>query len=691
MKIIYFLFLTVFGFVIPLFAQDDISLQKVSWSYIEQDGANYSLRNINDKEWNVFSAKTKKYTANAKILWLRTRLFLASSNKQLALLLEKVCGIEQIYLNGRLLKQKTTSFIYYSRCPRSVIYPIPLHFLDEENQENTIAIRLIKGSKFQNPSIEGQFIISTFQKAELFIWKKNIRGFSYACLSFILAIFFLAIYLRLYHVQEYFRFSCFLFCYSIYKFTQNEVLYAVIDLAPLYDRINQFASIILPVLFYFFFLSFFRLKKIEFTFLSKRIEKNAEQLGNFYLLVSAVVTILCSISVNFTKNYGLLALWFLLQFPFLIYYFMIAFQKQKLFMRESISFIIGAVFFIFGVLYNILGDKRFDLFSSDDGGSVFLFNLSLSIGLFYGIILRRIEVEKHYTYLKSIDELQHRIFGYIGSLLAKPSQKAIERLPCFWEKKKSTSFLKESAREINENIEDIQTNLNLLMELARLEVLVEPEHIEEIDLGDFIQAVFANSKLTSHVRIKKNINIETGLDLMNSSMIHLLDFLEQQNFGNIDLVVTPKVNNGILFHFLAFHSNANKVREIYRVCNHISPLKDPRWLKWSIISETVRILQGKTNVSRIHGRFLKFGITLPQSIRTPFKYDEISSKNLEGIDDLKKQEINLIVTGAESSASRKSTQSLAKIDVPHFRSDMSIGEIISLIKLRWFLKKIKRN
>ena len=549
--------------------------------------------------------------------------------------------------------------------------------------------------------------ILPLEEAELYLWSEHIWALVFGFFSFVLAFFFLAAYLRLYRTREYYSFSIFLLIYAIYKFTQNEMFQSTIGFVAFQERLAQFCFIILPALFYLFYISFFHITDFRFSLGNFRLNKNAESLGNSYLFFSVTLGLLSAISPDLSKLLKVKLIWIILQSPFYIYYISSAIQNIKLSLRESSSFLIGVLLMCFVFLYDLLTYRQALIWDPKGGGGIFLLELSISIGLLYILIQRRLEVEKHNKYLKSIDELQHRIFGYIGSILAKPTEQVLNLIK-EWGLKNSKKIQTEEITNVKSNIKEIQSNLDNLMELARLEVLNEPEYIAKINLYDFAQAVFANAKLNAHIRVDPEATIETGLDLMNSSMLYLVDFLDQQEFRNIDLVLTEQTENKILFHFLAFHSESDKVREVYSVCSHAAPLRDPRWIKWALISEIIRVMRGKIFLKRVRGRFLRISITLPRSLRSKESLNfpgsssltsSLSSLSLEKVKDKQKviailhKEDEINTQGKEKAKPKeKKANALTKEErlsadlPPAFHGQMSIGELFVWLKFKLMRK-----
>lgn len=677
-------------------AKEELVLDDFTWSYNTRDEASFVSRKINDELWGNIPAKSKIFGASTKVLWLRTKIDSAfHSQKRLAIFLEHVCGIEHIYINGILINENKSISPSRLRCFRSVIHPIPdnlSNFLEEGG--TTIAIRLLRPSRFSNPALQAKMSIMPLQKAENYLWYKNLNGIIYAALSLILAMFFLIIYLRLHRTPAYFSFSMLLFFYSAYKFFQNEIAYVFASTvleASLYSRIELSVLTLLPYLFYVFFIQFFSLERIQFEIkvLKIKLDTEATRFGNTLFYTSILVALISIIHPNLTHRLYIPSIWLLLQVPFFIFCTYVAIQHlyyKKL--KESISFLSGGFILLSSFIYDL---PSFELFSAYSGGGMFALNLCLAIGLLYTLIMRAVKVAKHEIYIQSIDELQSRIFGYIGGMLAKPIKRVIINLEGLWETKSSKIERKEKIAFLSKSVADIQSNLDSLMELARLEILTKPEHLEQINLQDFLSMIVARMNIQIHLRINPQTTIETGLELMNSAMFYLLDFLENNNFRLVDLVVTSQSNDKILFHFLAFHPNPQKSYELYQLCTLRTLGKYPRSIKWVIITELMRILQGNLKVHRVRGRFLRINFSLPVTLRNrEFSQNKERIKTIED----KKPRIELVMNSVKTSTKAVASTPAEErgefdneIKTLQFHANMNLKEVIQFVKSKFHKKR----
>ena len=687
-KVKYILLFCIYIKASILYAQINISLQSYSWKYTLENKRDAIQNNINDSSWQSFPPKAKSYTGHSDLMWLRTKVFIGIPKNTIALLLEKVCGYEKIYLNGNELEFTSQKTHFYSRCYRSVIYTIPKEFLNKDNNENTLAIRLQKVNPYYKIGLKGKMKIIDLKEAELIIWKNNLKGLVYSFLSFLMASILIIAYFFLYHRREYFSFASFLFLYSAYKLFQNPSIYNIADIYPIYSRIYICLQIMLPVSFFYFFVNFFNLEKIEFFFKNYSFSKNRKSFGKSYFLLSSLIASLCIIMPSLSNYLLIPKIYFYLQTPIFVYYLYIALQNLRIFFRESSSFLIASFLLLFSYLYVLFSQKSTH---SDGGLPTLIFQLSIVLGLLYSIILRKIEVEKHHKYLKSIDALQDHIFGYIGSIISKPCQRIMEKIEDrYLSQGKFSSLDEEENKEIIQEISQIKLNLNSLIELARLEVLAKPEFISKINLFDFAQAVFANAKINTHIRISPETTIETGLDLLNSVSISLLEFLQLQDFQNMDVMINTEKENKILFHFLAYHKHSKKVQNVYHICTHINPLNNQFWIRWSIISEIIRILQGELYVKRIKNSFLQISILFPSSIRSNI------NKHNTNYDTNEKKIINLIRTDKEekiqSNISKEDNPFLEE-ESPRIHAKMSLTELYQALrfKISYWQKKLSKK
>jgi hypothetical protein len=177
-----------------------------------------------------------------------------------------------------------------------------------------------------------------------------------------------------------------------------------------------------------------------------------------------------------------------------------------------------------------------------------------------------------------------------------------------------------------QEIESIQGELQPLMddiiELSRLEVMKEVPFKAAVPFVDFIKEVIPNESITFSIKVDPDTLIENSLELINSIVIRLIDFPSIQEFTHNDLIITQDLRGNVHFRFLLFHSNPKVAVHVYNdLINHIQ-LEDTNSIKWQIIRQIARLLEGKLELKIIKRKYLRIdlglnAISTPQSKLTP--------------------------------------------------------------------------
>ena len=697
-------------------AENILKLNSLEWKYSAQDETRASYQNFNDRQWSSFASNTRLYETQGHFLWLRSSFYIDNSNTQLALVLDQVCGKHQVYINGQLLKQNSSKKEGRSRCWQHAIHIIPNHLLKNYGNENIIAIRVINNSLL-NPAIKGEISVLELGQAQWNLWKNYLWGLIFAFLSMVIAIIFIVIFKHLYRMPEYLLFSIFLLTYAVYKFSQNEIIYTIFLKHAFYERIAQFCFILLPPLFYYFHILFFKTKRLQIRLGSLNINTDAVLVAKKYLLISITIGLASIISLSITKFFKVNIIWLALQSPLFIYFIYNAIKKTRTSLYQTSFFLFGVSLLIITLLYNLVKIGEGTFWDPKGGAGIFLLELSVSLDLLYVFMQRKIELEKRNKYIESVNDMQHRIFDYIGFLFVTPASKIITKITEF-KKEKNKATKSQNALELSKDIKEIRVNLDTLIELSRLEVMSSPDNVDKINVYDIINSglteISARAKLSISTRIKPDTIIENSPDLMISSIINLISFLNEQYFDNIDLILSsiPRKNE-IIFRFTAFNRNKVKLQEIYNMCRYGQDFNDLRWLKWSVIIESIRVMQGKSTLKKINGRFFRISVSLP------YKMNQDNDERKNDKDEENEKPISLVYTNLEqakiSPAKTYNKKDTAKIKLaeknlannwhsnnsgPKLRSkaevestlslkyyaNMSLGEIIQKLRNKWTMK-----
>ncbi len=696
----------------PIFSENTQSLVTYTWRYSTEDKPEFINRNYNDSQWPVYKIKTKLFYSKTNTLWLRSKINISSTTAKQALLISGICGLEQIYINGvRINKQQSTTKDY-KRCNRVGLYPIPekiFSYTEDRNSdggETTLALRLQRTDLFSHPTFKAPIKIIDLSMAEKYFWRTNLPNFIYSFLTFFIG-FVITFLHRKYHADKaVLYFIPYLCLYAFFKLTQNEVLYQYIDLGPFLTRFNLASLALLPMFFHFFYIVFFDFKFIEIKIV-KKIQIHANHLSNIVFSSSFIASCILVISPNFSQKFYLPLIWTLALTPLYFIYILIALNKSGLYFHKSLFFIIGSVGFSFITLTSIW-NKEFDFMQQGNSGfGTLLLHCSLVYGLLYNIVIKNKEIEKYNSYLNSVDDLQERTFNYFTFILHKPIEQLMQLIENIYFPK--LSKIKTKTKQIIKP-EEIENCINLintidselidLLELLSLEVRQEISDLEKIRLLDYSKSFFSKNKIiNSHIHIQEDIEINTNINYLNLCLSHIMNLFTNEGFANVDVVILHHGQSKVSFHFLGFHKNSAKLREVYKICRHINLLRDSRWIRWGIICEYIRILGGRSDLSRVREHFLRISISLPLDYLTqetnPMWELTSSMKKTElllNIISPKKPEYNISKNpSANIGLTSQETQKSEKKEIPtpktmidkdkkKFSSNMSISELLIFLK-----------
>ncbi len=652
----------------------------LSWKYSIEDKAEFTLESLNVQKWRSFAAHSSLYSTGRDIFWLRGHKTLPAKTlpaqkQKLAFFFEKVCGHLELYVNGRPVKQQERALQFHSRCYRSAIYPLPLSFNKLQKTKISIAIRLSKSNYFRPPALYSQVALMELQEAEKDLWSSNLSGLLYAFLSLILGAFFLGIYMRLYQAESYKAFASFLLFYAAYKLLQSELVYSIIDLSPYFSRASICLGIMLPYLAYSFFIRFFLIERIQIKLPFFKLDKDAQEWGYFYFRALAGTAFICLLFPNLTHRLYLVELCFFLQLPVMLYFLFISAPYFRSLHYRSIG-ALGALPLCLSIVLHIVHPAAQNPFSPAAGAFMFVLQLSLALALLYHLVMKRKEVESHKHYLASIDAMQDRIFNYMGAVFAKSAREVVD-LSRKYIMREERKIKQEELGSLSLKISEMQFQLGDIMELARLESLPKPENLEKLKLKEFVQTFVSQADISCHIRVDEKLEITSSMEFLNTAFLHLLDFLKRQGTQHIDLLVKPKNKHEILFHFLSFHSDEKKIKELYRICKSEVSLRDARWITWSIIKESMRILRSQISVLVNGSKFLRFAITIPVDINLQESY------RLEDSSAQETESISLVLHGTEEKNKEDDTAARALLAIRQGKMAQRKG--MGLRKLRDWL------
>lgn len=605
------LFILAFGaafFAAPVRAQSIESLAG-QWLLNTADDASYADPELDDSRWTPVtmpSNLTRSGVKPGEAVWLRHRFQLTPTEVNLVLQLGPVYDTDQTYINGELIGQTGTPGMRSTPYARPRIYPIPSRIL--KSGENVIAIRLVGSFKGQIGITNLPVRIAPASVAEWTLWSGELKSLTYAAIYLVSGVFFALLHFRIGGRKEYIWYGALAGLFFLQQFTRSEYRFLIADQFFLFKMIEQICYVMLPTAFFFFFAHFFHLDlKTAFKF-DRFHFKHVEKIYPGINALAAVGVIVSAHPVIWDR---IITSWFYINIPFFAYYLYVALKHAfGEWQKDAMIFAAGLALMVLATAQYYASERGLIGGPSDFAFGVLIFNLFLSMALIFRLINLQLEVQERQDRLNEVHEMRDRVFGYLNTFIKKPADalaaKALALVQPDLPVSERGSLLSESHREIDA----LQANLDDILELSRLEVIPEPEYLEEVNFNDFITAVVPQGAITSHIKVHPDIVLKTSLELVNSMVIRLIDFPGFKLFKQIDLIITSDLRNNVHFRFLLVHPDFRQTRKLYELITSLNPERGTLWVKWAIIREIIRILDGDMKVNILNRKFLRIDITL---------------------------------------------------------------------------------
>ncbi len=604
------------GAFAPLFAQ---ASQNV-WRYAFLDDPYNALLEQDDSFWKTVElpANMNQFGARAgQPVWLRTRVLLnPSREKNYALYMGAIYDQDRVYFNGEQIGRNGAlagAAAYgqgemdgYGR-PR--IYPIPDQLI--QDGENLIAIRIT--GQFSNSIgvLRGPVRVQPLDEAEWHLWRHHLRGLVLSAIYVVIGVFFLILNQRLPGLREYRWFGLFAVVFGLQQFMVNEIRFALADLFLTFKLLEQLCYLAIPTLYFYFHINFFRVEQLH---LGGTRNYSLKKIGALYAAVNALTAVALLVVMNPVIWDRIIGVWFWFNLPFFLYFVVFTFGRAVATgERDAIILSIGTALMLLitthyhGVERGLFGGPHYFRIG------VLLFILALAFALIYRLIELQLEVEKRSRRLDTVNVLRDRVFNYLNTFVRKPTENisaVADELLSSDSTAGAASARIRLTNTLNEEIDQLQSNLDDILELSRLEVITQPEYVEQVNFHDFITAVIPQGVITHHIKVNPSIVLNTSLELVNSLVIRLIDFPAFREFKHIDLIITSDLKAHVHFRFLMFHDNVRKTRQLYELLTGLNPERGYLWVKWAIVREIIRILDGHLDINILNRKFLRIDIEL---------------------------------------------------------------------------------
>lgn len=677
----------------PAFAEGEHRFDLPDWKLTLSDTPANAAPETDDSGWTPLQLPGNLSSLGARpnrAVWLRTEVNLAPpANANLALMLGAVYDSDQVYLNGELIGSGRALGIEGYGRPR--IYPLPARLL--QTGRNVIAIRII-GAFPSDIGLRGAPAIDEMQNAEWTLWKGELARLVFAGLYFAIGFFFIILYFKLPALREYRWFGFLALAFGLQQFLVDEARFFLADAFLFYKLLEQLCYIATPLLYYFFHINFFKSGAIKLKLKNRSLELPVGRLGLVYAVLNGATAAAIIVLMDPVAWDRIITVWFLINLPFFIYYAADAYSRAVLrYERDAIFLSIGLTVMLAITLHFYAVERGLVDGQSYFSQGMLFFTLVLAFALTYRLIELQMEVDRRSRRLDSVNLLKDRVFNYINAFVRPPAEQIGARVRELLDGA-TDRRRKEAIGELEIQLDGMQATLDDILELSRLEAISEAEYLEPVNFRDFITAVIPQGVITHYIKVQPEIVLNTSLELVNSLVIRLIDFPAFKEFKHLDLIITSDLRAHVHFRFLLFHNNVRVTRRLYDVLTDLNPERGNLWVKWAIIREIIRILDGRMDVNIINRKFLRIDIDLageaPASATRERSGGAILVERIaEATAEPLTPELATAGIGAPRGDYGRSGAGGAVASpaaAPRFRADMTIGELAAFLRAK-FLKK----
>ncbi|HMV76877.1 MAG TPA: 7TM-DISM domain-containing protein [Leptospiraceae bacterium] len=577
-----------------------VNLSGEGWFIAFDDNPDFSKPELETKGWqeieipgnvrHLDSDHTGKF-------WLRKNFELDASGikKNLALTLGKVYERDEVYLNGKLIgiNGKRPDDIYQTEYAynRGRIYPIPANALNAG--KNVLAVRISSDIKTYKGIISGENGIGTLYNANDWFLFESVLDLIYVSVFLFIGIFFLINYLKLPEMKEYLAFSFFIIEFSLYELTRNEFRFFVWDNFIFFKLMEYILLYNIPFFYLNFFQRFFKAEPLKHQ--------------KIYFLVNALIPVIFVIFRSPALWTQMTSIWsYHLILP-LGYTGWVAYNKMKENDRDGYIYGVALFYFVYGVLKEVMIEKAWITADSSIDSALLFFVMTITVALRFRFISLKLSLQKRFEQLREIDRLREKIFQYMNRILTVPLETSIQSVRAM--KVDPSSFSKDRILDIGNNYSDMDSALDDIMELSRLEVKTDSPLKDTVPFTDFIKFIIPEGQITYTIKVNPAFEIHNTLDLINSLMVRIIDYEGFKNFTSKDLIITSDLNDQLHFRFMFYHKDPRVTQSLYKQLSDPS-IRNISDIRWSIIKETLRLVEGELQMALINKKYLRvdFGL-----------------------------------------------------------------------------------
>ncbi len=577
-----------------------INLAGSDWFAILDDNPEYAGIEIPTKTWTEVEQPSNLRVLDPSyrgVIWIRKSFDVDISNvkKNMAISLGKIYDNDEVFLNGFLIgkngRKPGDSKVSQLAYNRHRIYPIPSKYINQGS--NVIAIRIHSDFKNYAGIISGEIGISSIYSASDFLIYESLTDLIYMVAFLFIGIFFFINYLKMQELKEYLSFSIFIIVFASYEFCKNEFRFWIVDNFLIFKHLEYFLLYNIPFFYIKFFQSFFKIEKLKYQ--------------NYYFLTNLCIPIIFLIFRNPDLWTSMTSIWsFHLVIP-LVYSGYMTYLKMKQKKLDAFLYIIALLYFIFGVVKELMIEKALVNSESSIDNALLFFILLVSISLRYRFIELKLNIQKRFDQLKEIDKLREKLFEYLNQLLMPPIEASLQSIRAM--KVDQTLFVPDNVSKINQTFLEIDNSLDDILELSRLEVKRDSPFKDTVNFVDFIKTIIPEGEITYTIKVDPAFQINNTLDLINSLMIRIIDFSGFRNFTSKDLIVTSDLKDHLHFRFMFYHKEPRITQSLYKQL-YEGKFSKIEVVRWAIIKEILRLLEGKLEMGLINKKYLRIDFEL---------------------------------------------------------------------------------
>ena len=517
-------------------------------------------------------------------------------------------------------------------------------------ETNTIAIRLRGSFRDVIGVTDGPMSLGSMQVLEREFWSGQLTNLIFASIYFSSAIFYIIVYFRIRELREYLWFGSLGVMFGLQQLMVNEFRFVFGDSFLFYKLIEQFCYLLIPALAFYFFAVFYRLR--------------FHRLLHLYPAANVVMALVFLILMDPVVWSAIMKVWFYIHLPFFGYYAYVAVWRKAIGQgrRDSVLVSCGIVSVVSATIHYFAVQNGFVEGPDYFDFGVLLFHSFLSLALIYRLINLQQEVQIRQDQLNSINSLRIRVFRYLNTFIKNPVEAIVSGSAVLLDKSSPEESRAEALGALKGEVESLQSLVDDILELSRLEVVRKAEEIAPVNFSDFITAVIHEEVITCYIKVNPDIVLRASIELVNSFVIRLIDFPPFREFKHIDLIITSDLAENIHFRFLLYHTDSKKTRQLHELLGSKEPDKGNLWIKWAIISQIIRILDGELHEDILNRKFLRIDIRLAGELPK-----EVAKAKGSG------EEIAVTSTHALEGA-------VAEASVGEDERKMTVGDLVSTIR-----------